>query len=74
LYFNLRRNLIKSNIVDKAEGTFHEVKDKAREMAKKITDNPKLEAKSKAENIAGKVQGKIGKGNSIWSICRHGVV
>jgi uncharacterized protein YjbJ (UPF0337 family) len=43
-------------------------------MAKKITDNPKLEAKSKAENIAGKVQGKIGQGNSIWSICRHGVV
>ena len=30
-------------------------------MAGKITDNPKLEAKGKAENIAGKAQRKIGQ-------------
>ena len=49
---------MKSSNRDKAEGTFHEAKGNVKEMAGKITDNPKLEAKSKAENIAGKVQGK----------------
>ena len=57
----LRRNTMKSSTRDKAEGTFHEAKGKAKEMAGKITDNPKLEAKGKAEKIAGKVQGKVGQ-------------
>ena len=52
---------MKSSIRDKAEGTFHEAKGKAKEMAGKITDNPKLEAKGKAEKVAGKVQGKVGQ-------------
>jgi uncharacterized protein YjbJ (UPF0337 family) len=51
---------MKSSIRDKAEGTFHEAKGKVKEMAGKITNNPKLEAKGKVEKIAGKVQGKIG--------------
>lgn len=50
---------MKSSMKDKVEGTFHEAKGKVKEMAGKITDNPKLEAKGKAEKIAGKVQGKI---------------
>jgi uncharacterized protein YjbJ (UPF0337 family) len=36
------------------------MKGKAREMAGKITDNPKLEMKGKAEKIAGNVQRKLG--------------
>jgi uncharacterized protein YjbJ (UPF0337 family) len=52
---------MKSSIRDKAEGAFHDAKGKVREMAGKITDNPKLEAKGKTENIAGKVQGKVGQ-------------
>jgi uncharacterized protein YjbJ (UPF0337 family) len=32
---------MKSSIKDKAKGTFHEAKGKVREMAGKITDNPK---------------------------------
>ena len=52
---------MKSSMKDKVKGTFHEAKGKAKEMAGKITDNPKLEAKGKAENIAGKAQGKIGQ-------------
>ena len=52
---------MKSSIRDKAEGTFHEAKGKVKEMAGKITDNPKLEGKGKAEKIAGKVQEKIGE-------------
>lgn len=52
---------MKSSLKDKAEGAFHEVKGKVKEVAGKLTDNPKLEAEGTAEKIAGKVQGKIGE-------------
>jgi len=52
---------MKSSMKDKVKGTFHEAKGKVREMAGKITDNPKLEAKGKVEKIAGKAQEKIGQ-------------
>ena len=52
---------MKSSIRDKAEGTFHEAKGKVKEMAGKLSDNPKLEAKGKVEKIAGKVQKKVGQ-------------
>ena len=56
---------MKSSTRDKAEGTFHEAKGKAKEMAGKITDNPELEAEGKAEKIAGKVQEKVGEVKKI---------
>ena len=52
---------MKSSIRDKAEGTFHEVKGKVKEVSGKLSDNTELEAKGKAEKIAGKVQQKIGE-------------
>jgi len=52
---------MKTSTRDKVEGKFHEAKGKLREMAGKITDNPKLRAKGKAERIAGNVQEKIGQ-------------
>ena len=52
---------MKSSNRDKAEGTFHEAKGNVKEMAGKITDNYKLEAKGKAEKIAGKMQKKVGQ-------------
>jgi uncharacterized protein YjbJ (UPF0337 family) len=52
---------MKSSMKDKVEGTFHDAKGKVKEMAGKVTDNPKLEAKGKAEKIAGKVQKKVGQ-------------
>ena len=52
---------MKSSIRDKAEGAFHEAKGKVKEMAGKISDNPKLEAKGIDEKIAGNVQNKIGQ-------------
>ena len=52
---------MKSSMKDKVKGTFHEAKGKVKEMAGKITDNPKLEAKGKVEKIAGKAQEKIGQ-------------
>jgi len=46
---------------DKVKGTFHEAKGKVKEMAGKVSDNPKLEAKGKGEKMAGKAQRKIGQ-------------
>jgi uncharacterized protein YjbJ (UPF0337 family) len=47
---------MKSGDRDKTEGTFHEVKGKAKEVAGKLSDNPKLEGKGISEKIAGKIQ------------------
>ena len=52
---------MKSSIKDKVKGTYHEAKGAVKEMAGEITDNPKLEAKGKAEKIAGKAQEKVGQ-------------
>ena len=52
---------MKSSTKDKTEGTFHQVKGKAKEVAGKLSDNPKLEAEGTDEKIAGKVQEKIGQ-------------
>lgn len=52
---------MKSSTQDQAEGAFHKVRGKLREIAGKITDNPKGEAEGKYEKIAGKVQEKIGQ-------------
>ena len=52
---------MKSRIRDQMEGLFHELKGKVREIAGKLSDNPKLEAKGTCEKIGGKVQEKIGQ-------------
>ena len=52
---------MKSGNRDKAEGALHKVKGKTKEVAGKLTDNPKLRAEGTAEKIAGKVQGKVGE-------------
>ncbi|PKN12199.1 MAG: CsbD family protein [Deltaproteobacteria bacterium HGW-Deltaproteobacteria-4] len=51
---------MKSSMKDKAEGTLHELKGKVKEVAGKITDNPKLQAEGTGEKLAGKVQKKVG--------------
>jgi len=57
---------MKSSSRDKAEGTFHEVKGKIKEVAGDLSDNSKLEAEGTAEKIAGKVQEKIGQVKKVW--------
>ena len=52
---------MKNSTKDQAEGKFHEVKGALREVAGKLSDNPKLEGEGTGEKIAGKVQGKIGQ-------------
>ena len=52
---------MKSSTKDQAEGTFHHVKGKLKEIAGKLSDNQELEAEGTGEKIAGKVQEKIGQ-------------
>ncbi len=52
---------MKSSTKDQAEGTFHEVKGKVKEVAGELSDDPDLEAEGTGETIAGKVQKKIGQ-------------
>jgi uncharacterized protein YjbJ (UPF0337 family) len=55
-----RRNAMKSSTKDKAEGKWHKVKGKIRQIAGKAVGNRKLENDGKAENVGGNVQEKIG--------------
>jgi uncharacterized protein YjbJ (UPF0337 family) len=57
---------MKSSTKDQAEGKYHEVKGKIKEMAGELTDNPKLEAEGTSEKLAGKVQGKIGEVKKVF--------
>lgn len=50
-----------SSLKDKVKGTLHEAKGKAKELAGKLTDNPKLQAKGMVEKNAGKAQRKLGQ-------------
>lgn len=52
---------MKSSAQDKAEGTFHKVKGKVKEIAGKLSDNSKLENEGTDEKTAGKMQEKVGK-------------
>jgi uncharacterized protein YjbJ (UPF0337 family) len=52
---------MKSSTKDQIAGKFHEVKGTAKEIAGKLTDNPKLEGEGTGEKIAGKIQDKIGQ-------------
>ncbi|NPU83824.1 MAG: CsbD family protein [Syntrophaceae bacterium] len=56
---------MKSSIRDKAEGTFHQVKGKIKEVTGELTDNQKLETEGTGEKIAGQVQEKIGQVKSV---------
>jgi uncharacterized protein YjbJ (UPF0337 family) len=57
----VKENIMKSSKQDKAEGTFHEVKGKIKEVVGKLSDDQNLEAEGTGEKIAGIVQEKIGQ-------------
>ena len=57
---------MKSSTKDQAEGKFHKVKGKVKEIAGELSDNPKLEAEGTDEKIAGKVQEKIGQVKKVF--------
>jgi uncharacterized protein YjbJ (UPF0337 family) len=57
---------MKSSTKDQAEGKYHEVKGKIKEVAGELTDNPKLEAEGTSEKLAGKFQTKIGEVKKVF--------
>lgn len=52
---------MKSSTKDQLQGTFHEMKGGAKEIAGKLSDNPKLRVEGAVEKIAGKVREKVGQ-------------
>jgi uncharacterized protein YjbJ (UPF0337 family) len=62
----IKENKMKSGTRDKAEGTLHELKGTIKEVAGKLSDNPKLKAEGTVEKIAGKIQGKIGQVKQVF--------
>ena len=52
---------MKSSTKDQVQGTFHELKGTAKEIAGQLSDNPNLEAEGTGEKLAGKVQEKVGQ-------------
>lgn len=62
-----KENCMNTGAQDRAEGTFHEVKGKIKEVAGKLTDNPKLKAEGTVEKTAGKVQGKVGQVKQVFN-------
>jgi uncharacterized protein YjbJ (UPF0337 family) len=52
---------MKRSTKDKAKGTVHELKGRAKQKVGRVTRNRQLEAEGVAEKIGGKVQKKIGK-------------
>jgi uncharacterized protein YjbJ (UPF0337 family) len=53
--------MMKPGTQDQVEGKLHDVKGKVKEVAGRITNDPDMEAEGEAEEIAGKIQIKIGQ-------------
>jgi uncharacterized protein YjbJ (UPF0337 family) len=56
---------MKSGTQDEAEGKWHQVKGKVKEIAGALGGNPDLEAEGKIESETGKIQEKIGEVKKI---------
>jgi uncharacterized protein YjbJ (UPF0337 family) len=57
---------MKSSVRDQVEGTLHEVKGKAKQAAGEATNSPELAAEGRDENLAGKVQKKVGQIKQVF--------
>ena len=55
-----------SGTKDQTQGKFHEVKGKLKETVGQVINDPDLEAEGKSENLAGKVQKKIGQIKDVF--------
>jgi uncharacterized protein YjbJ (UPF0337 family) len=60
------RKQMKPSTKDRIKGKFHEVKGKAKEKAGQVTNNPDLESEGRSENLAGKVQKKLGQIKDVF--------
>ena len=55
-----------SSTKDQIQGKFHEVKGKIKQKAGEAAGNPDTESKGQAENLAGKVQKKVGQVEGVF--------
>ena len=55
-----------SSTNDQIEGKLHEVKGKIEETAGRVAGDPDLESKGQAENLAGKLQSKVGQIKKVF--------
>ena len=57
---------MKPSTEDQIAGKVHEVKGNIKEKLGQVTNNPNLEAEGVGENVAGKVQKKIGQVEKVF--------
>src|ERR1017187_9214617 len=62
----LRSKRMKPSTKDQIKGNLHEVKGKVKETAGQVTNNPNLAAEGQDENLAGKVQKKVGQVEKVF--------
>jgi uncharacterized protein YjbJ (UPF0337 family) len=60
------RIVIKPGTQDQVEGDLRELKGKGKGVAGKLLNDPDLEADGEAEEIAGKIQNKIGQVKEVF--------
>lgn len=51
---------------DQFKGGLHEAKGKVKETVGHVVNNPDLEAEGKTENLAGKIQTKVGQIEKVF--------
>jgi uncharacterized protein YjbJ (UPF0337 family) len=57
---------MKPSTKDQLEGKLHELKGTFKEKTGQLTNNPNLEAEGQSENLAGKVQKKVGQIKEVF--------
>jgi uncharacterized protein YjbJ (UPF0337 family) len=57
---------MKPSTKDQVAGTITETKGKVKEKAGRLTNNPDLTAEGQVDNIAGKVQKKVGQIKKVF--------
>ena len=57
---------MKPSTKDQVEGKLHEVKGRVKEAAGQVTYNPNLTKEGQAEQVAGKVQKKVGQIKKVF--------
>jgi len=57
---------MKPSTKDKLKGKLHEVKGKVKEKAGQVINDPDLQSEGQSENLAGKVQKKIGQIKGVF--------
>jgi uncharacterized protein YjbJ (UPF0337 family) len=57
---------MKSSTKDQVKGKLHEIKGKVKEAAGHVTNNPDLTNEGQAEELAGKVQKKVGQVKKVF--------